>query len=632
MKLAGQMRLGRSSFKTSEGKANNGRKASSRGRDEEYAREPTFRYYDSRQVTDSRGDYEDRRDGEDSSSDGSLDEKITFVSETDLPVVQASSKKGKGWRTKKFKGFPIIATIKKKIRRKKNKQNERNMNHLEILPENDPIIAEKPEPTHWQMFMDAVAFPDKQLANLYSNFVDYVSNHEKKTPATPIIDYDQFKKVVEEKQQTKREPLITDKQWENFMDTIAFPEKSITALFSSSNNNTSTETKEATTPVTPSTPTNTSATKALEIIENDFEEQVQVEAEAEEEEEEEEEQKDPMRPVIVTMFKKTRFDTLGFRPQHLYGRTGIYIAEIVDNSKAANTKLRTGMKILTINGKPCPDTEKKTIDKLSQLTGYVSIKAVPEAPHSEVSSTMDDIAFAMKYLFTGGGNVVDDSTKGGASTMSYFGGDESTLDISTVLDTVADDDDDDEAEYDDDTAASSVAPASPAAPIKSKNVAPAPVPQKKKEVATTRSKKSRGTTTNNDTEVDYVELARQPETRYELVFDIKKRRGEWVGLSLMRNNDWPGVYIEQVDPRSKFAKTQLTQGMKLVEINGKPCPDDLRKAIYLIFDTDGTLELTVEDSDGLYCHEDGSMVDTLSHDDFRMNYGGFLVQNLRLDG
>jgi hypothetical protein len=133
-------------------------------------------------------------------------------------------------------------------------------------------------------------------------------------------------------------------------------------------------------------------------------------------------------------------------------------------------------------------------------------------------------------------------------------------------------------------------------------------------------------------EVDYVELARQQNKNYELVFDIKKRRGEWVGLSLMRNIDWPGVYIERVDPRSKFANTQLAHGMKLVEINGESCPDDLRQAIYKIFDTDGKLELTVEDSDGLYCHDDGSVVDTLSHDDFRENFGGFLVQTLRLDG
>ena len=52
----------------------------------------------------------------------------------------------------------------------------------------------------------------------------------------------------------------------------------------------------------------------------------------------------------------------------------------------------------------------------------------------------------------------------------------------------------------------------------------------------------------------------------------------------------------------------------------------------MIFDTNGTLELTVEDSDGLYVHEEGSAIDTLSHDDFRENYGGFLVQKLKLDG
>ncbi|CAJ1949464.1 unnamed protein product [Cylindrotheca closterium] len=619
MKLSRSTRLSRPSFKVGDGKSHNERRDSSRARveNDDDSRDATLRYHDTRDITDSRRESDESRDCDVSSSGGSLDDQIPFLSESDLPEEASSPKKRMGWGKKKFKGFPIIATIKKKIRRKKSKQNERNMNHLEIVPdEHVASRAKDPEPTQWQKFMDSVAFPENQLGKLYSNFVDYVSNHEKTTPETEIMNYDDFVSVVEERQQSKREPLITDKQWENFMDTIAFPEKSIPALFGATTTNAKSNTED-----------NTKAIRALEPIEKYSTGAAAATAAADDDDddeyEEDEQTKDSKHPVNVTMFKKTKFETLGLCPQHVYGRTGIYIVDIVEGSKSANTKLRSGMKILTINGKPCPDTVERTINMLSNLEGYVSIKAVPEAPYSAVSSSIEDIAFAMRYLFTGGGIAEEDNKVSGdnSTTTPYVLGDDSTIGTNTYREARAvarakeQEEDDD---VDDETMSMSM----------SENVS---IPSKKSNTAVARVAAAAPPLKRMTNEIDYVELARQQQKHYELVFDIKKRRGEWVGLSLMRNADWPGVYIEHIDPRSKFASTQLAHGMKLVEINGQACPDDLRQAIYKIFDTNGRLELTVEDSDGLYCHEDGSVVDTLSHDDFRENYGGFLVQKLRLD-
>jgi hypothetical protein len=55
-------------------------------------------------------------------------------------------------------------------------------------------------------------------------------------------------------------------------------------------------------------------------------------------------------------------------------------------------------------------------------------------------------------------------------------------------------------------------------------------------------------------------------------------------------------------------------------------------AIYVIFDTHGRLEITVEDEEGLYGHETAcSNMHEDSIADIRENHGGFLVNDLRLD-
>jgi hypothetical protein len=131
---------------------------------------------------------------------------------------------------------------------------------------------------------------------------------------------------------------------------------------------------------------------------------------------------------------------------------------------------------------------------------------------------------------------------------------------------------------------------------------------------------------------DHVEVVPSRKSRdYELVFRIYKERGEPVGMSLIQNKDWSGLYINSVDQQGKFATTQLSPGMKVVEINGRRCPNTIDEAVNVIFDTHGRLELTIEDEEGLYGN--GITCSNMHEDaitDIRETQRGFLVNDLRL--
>jgi hypothetical protein len=499
------------------------------------------------------------------------DEEITFGEPTNKPA-----KKHVGGKKKKFS---VFATMKQKLKErratKSKKDKQPTLNFVELSPEEAAQYQPSEEPLfsyeNWEKFMDTVAFPEKHLEEPYRQFMDYVTANAKTGSSEPLVPnrnrnpYQQFKENLDKPAPSQTtEPLAISEQWEKFMETVSFPEKHLK--------------KPCEDLIVFATPKEARKAKIIPPSKS---------------------------PLVVTMFKHAMGDRLGLGVETIYGKNDIYISQLLEGSISASTKLQTGMKILSINDKPCPSTVVGTINALCAIKGVVRITAAPAEPTSLLTSGMNNVSYALGYAteFLMGGNEIQDE-KSFRSVRSFGDEDDSTCaDDTTFATTTAYGDD--TTVYGDDT---TFADMTQVASYDWVRGAHDPVAH------------------------DHVEVARSRKSRnYELVFRIDKERGEPVGISLIQDKDWPGLYINSVDQRGKFATTQLSPGMKLVEINGRRCPNTMNEAIYVIFDTHGRLELTVEDEEGLNGHETAcSNIHENAIADIRESHVGFLVNDLRL--
>jgi len=88
----------------------------------------------------------------------------------------------------------------------------------------------------------------------------------------------------------------------------------------------------------------------------------------------------------------------------------------------------------------------------------------------------------------------------------------------------------------------------------------------------------------------------------------KESRSEVIGIAFVQTQDWPGIFVNQVMPSSKFYNTGLKKGMQIISINGQPCPDKIESLIKKIQKVTGKLELCVEISI--------DVASTMDHDSF----------------
>ena len=85
--------------------------------------------------------------------------------------------------------------------------------------------------------------------------------------------------------------------------------------------------------------------------------------------------------VAATVHKKRKTEQVGVTIRKLKKRDGIYISKIHRFGKLASEKLRVGMKIVSLNGIPCPQTVEETLYLLKEAKGDLKIVAeYPESP------------------------------------------------------------------------------------------------------------------------------------------------------------------------------------------------------------------------------------------------------------
>lgn len=74
----------------------------------------------------------------------------------------------------------------------------------------------------------------------------------------------------------------------------------------------------------------------------------------------------------------------------------------------------------------------------------------------------------------------------------------------------------------------------------------------------------------------------------------KEKRNTKMGLSLKNSTMLQGVFIAKIKPNSLFSKTDLREGMKVLQIQGESCPVVLEDAVTMLRRAEGELEIVAE--------------------------------------
>lgn len=72
---------------------------------------------------------------------------------------------------------------------------------------------------------------------------------------------------------------------------------------------------------------------------------------------------------------------------------------------------------------------------------------------------------------------------------------------------------------------------------------------------------------------------------------FKYDKSDKIGLTVKYSNTLERVYISEVRPNGKFARTSLQTGMVILTINGKPCPRTVKETTEIIRDIEGDLTI-----------------------------------------
>eukprot|EP00980_Cylindrotheca_fusiformis_P018875 scaffold6299_cov107-Cylindrotheca_fusiformis.AAC.11 len=486
------------------------------------------------------------------------DEEITFGEPSKFHANVGQTKKKLG----------VFASLKQRLTKNKTNKEQKEAFptiFIEVCSEEagqyepaeqfQPPEPDTPSSTTWEKFMDTVAFPEKHLEEPYQQFVDYVTAHTMNCSSQPFVSNsgcNPYEYYIE-----KLEKPASASTTKSFASSLQHFESALSEPDIASKDTCGDQRVDSVSPRTDS--------------------KVQSNGQ-----------------LVVTMYKNQDDERLGIGVETINGKEGIYISQLIDGSISASTKLEAGMRILSINNKPCPSTARETIHVVSCIKGAITLRVAPAEPVSPLVSGYNfaNTVFGCATEFLMPDVAAVQEEKSVDSVESY--GDEDNFTIAndaTLASTTCDGDG---------TAFENVAQ-----------------------------------TTGCDSGIrayDPVEAARSGLTRnYGRTFRIEKRMGDPAGMWLMKDMDWPGIYVDGVDSKGKFATTQLRSGMKIIGINGCPCPTELDEAIDIISDTNGVLELTVEDERGLTCRDHGYVK---RQDNILPNtpekVGGVLVTSLRL--
>ena len=251
-------------------------------------------------------------------------------------------------------------------------------------------------------------------------------------------------------------------------------------------------------------------------------------------------EKDAKGKVVctVTFSKAAKDEKLGIALERIEGKRGIFIAAIQKGSKCESSGLRQGMKVLAINGKPCPRSVKATMKLLASIEGKITIKASREDATLIIEESYDNFEDTVLSL-----------------TTEVFGAPTKNVDSSD------DESDDDYSEVDEHI-------------VDEVNVVDDIDRFRDRVKATDAYWKKTSLPTRSVT--------------------ISKVKNETLGVVLRQYKHKEGIFVSKVMENSKFYKSSLVPETKLLYINDKACPQNVDDCLEMMGEIEGAMEIVFE--------------------------------------
>ncbi|KAL3938341.1 MAG: hypothetical protein SGBAC_006729 [Bacillariaceae sp.] len=262
--------------------------------------------------------------------------------------------------------------------------------------------------------------------------------------------------------------------------------------------------------------------------------------------------------IVVRILKDSAKEASGLSFVSYFEKEGIYISKIRDTSKFKNTFLKPGMKVLRINGVPCPGRVKNVIKMLKSAKRVVDIEAIKD----------NSIAFVAREKQP---NEETSAKKNGSSgepskettTLSReMENDEATGESS---------DENEEMGFTD-------------LFMLSMGYVPN-IPQEENSIERKDSSVSIAS-------LDRSEIPEKPKNKKVHAMVFKRTRRDKIGISFVSFKKKRGVYIYEMFEDSKFQRTGLEVGMKVLAINRQPCPERVSETLAMVKDVQGQLIIT----------------------------------------
>jgi hypothetical protein len=307
-------------------------------------------------------------------------------------------------------------------------------------------------------------------------------------------------------------------------------------------------------------------------------------------------------PVSVSIRKASMIDRTNLELVSFYEKPGVFVKTIKVGSKFLGTNLQVGMKILRVNGEPCPPDVKETIEMMCAAVDILTLTAVvvetedddfmfkeirwdvrvsmqegetKEEPASPSSSSPPRAAAALLACFypdpDGAQFEAEDKTSWLTrkdrmkNNVARNQRDKEGLGLADhMLRQLGVIDDNDGLEFDD----YSDQPASTGS-----------FEQEDDEMSGTFYTSP---TLEDDENTLTTYGASTLADASPVLAKIMKKRGKVVGIHFVTFKKKAGVYVYRIHKDSKFQNTDLQPGMKVLSINGEACPETVGDTLSLV--------------------------------------------------
>jgi hypothetical protein len=297
--------------------------------------------------------------------------------------------------------------------------------------------------------------------------------------------------------------------------------------------------------------------------------------------------------IVATIHKKTKEEPLGIYIKKLISKDGLYISNMQENSKFAKTNLKVGMKILTIDETPCPETVKEFKALVAEMDGEVTIVAELEKVEGE-ERVAASIYKETKTEMEEASNV--DTAPNSKSWFSWFKREDNEKIVATIHKKTKEDPLGiyikklilkDGLYISNMLENSKFAKTNLKVGMKILTINETPCPLKVKEF--------KALVAEMDGKVTIVAEPEEVEGEERVVVSIyKETKTEPIGIYLKKRILKEGLLISKIKEDSKFGNTDLKVGMKIVKINDQPCPQTVLEFKTLLAEIDGEVTIAAE--------------------------------------